>query len=309
MWANDAWDETHPPLVANLSAASGDPLGFQGPVDAWQIRQTATANARAPEERGAAEEGSRAEAEMAERQYSHQRATTTDGMREEREGSESAPRAGHGMGEGEKDGALDSQGRAERVGNTRENPVGNRVLNNGNGTLHKEQILEGLDCSANGHSRNGQACLSGNASDSNSRSSPVAIGAGREPRWRISHLEASKLLGSCNQNGDFYDIVDIDSFGSDSAFLGDALRAVRYGGMVYVTSTDGFALAGGHRPAATLAAYGSYARPVPFGNEMGLRILVGTMVRALVGRQIISMCKRLRPAELQWSRPLVLWNL
>ncbi|GAQ91686.1 tRNA methyltransferase [Klebsormidium nitens] len=271
VWANDAWDETHAPLVANLSAASGDPWGFQGPVDAWQIRQAATTYARA------SEEGGRAEAELAERQRSHLRATTTDGVREDPEGPEMVAGAARSMGGLGKDGALDSKDREGRFGKLRGYPVGSEVADDG--TLHREHVLGGPTSIEDGHIGKGHARLSGDVSKSCTKTSPEGTESGRKPRWRVSHLEASKLLGSCNQNGDFYDIVDIDSFGSDSAFLGDALRAVRYGGMVYVTSTDGFALAGGHRPAATLAAYGSYARPVPFGNEMGLRILVGTMVR------------------------------
>jgi hypothetical protein len=276
VWANDAWNDTHAPLVANLSAASRDPVGWHGPQDAWQREHSAAL------EREGGESAGRASGEVGERQRSHSSASTSNGVHTE--GRRWGP-GEHSTGVGLHDGTT-PEGRGTRALKTGREAAGDPMLGAGSNVAVSEGSPEHRAPERNGGIGNAGATPSseGNekekwttAKDSGSAEQRDP-GSRREPRWRVSHLDATKLLNSCSQNSDFYDIVDVDSFGSDSAFLGDALRAVRYGGMVYVTSTDGFALAGGHRPAATLAAYGSYARPVPFGNEMGLRILMGTVV-------------------------------
>ncbi|KAH7421418.1 hypothetical protein KP509_13G056200 [Ceratopteris richardii] len=95
-------------------------------------------------------------------------------------------------------------------------------------------------------------------------------------RWQICHEEAARLFMKCNLNMDFYDFIDVDSFGSDSFFLGPALSALRFGGLLFVTCTDGFS-SGGHRPDSSLAQYGTFMRPMPYSNELGLRMLMGAV--------------------------------
>ena len=41
---------------------------------------------------------------------------------------------------------------------------------------------------------------------------------------------------------------------------------MRFGGLLYLTSTSGFVSAG-HRPEKGLAAYGGYLRTLPYSNE------------------------------------------
>jgi hypothetical protein len=55
-----------------------------------------------------------------------------------------------------------------------------------------------------------------------------------------------RLLASTYLAEDYFDFVDVDSFGSDSSHLAAALQAVKYSGMIYLTSTDGFC-SGGER--------------------------------------------------------------
>lgn len=43
---------------------------------------------------------------------------------------------------------------------------------------------------------------------------------------------------------DYFDLVDVDSFGSDTSYLGGAIDALKYGGMLYLTSTDGMSAGG-----------------------------------------------------------------
>ncbi|KAF2305765.1 hypothetical protein GH714_008119 [Hevea brasiliensis] len=75
----------------------------------------------------------------------------------------------------------------------------------------------------------------------------VERGFGDARRWAVSHFDANRVLMECYLQRDFFDLIDIDSFGS------------------------------GHRPYCSLAAYGAYVRPMPCSNEIGLRMLIGIM--------------------------------
>ncbi|KAG0556000.1 hypothetical protein KC19_11G019100 [Ceratodon purpureus] len=97
-------------------------------------------------------------------------------------------------------------------------------------------------------------------------------------RWQVTIQDANKVLLDCYMRKNYFDLIDVDSFGSDSVFLGSALSAVSYGGLLYATSTDGFS-SGGHRPYNALASYGAYIRPMVYSNEIGLRMLIGGVVR------------------------------
>ncbi|KAK9077975.1 hypothetical protein SSX86_002032 [Deinandra increscens subsp. villosa] len=99
-----------------------------------------------------------------------------------------------------------------------------------------------------------------------------------EGRWKVSHSIANRVLAEKYVEREFFDFIDVDSFGSDSSFFRCALDTVKLGGLLYVTSTDGFS-SGGHRPNHSLAAYGSYIRPLPYSNEIGLRMLIGGAIR------------------------------
>ncbi|KAL8552327.1 hypothetical protein ACS0TY_001139 [Phlomoides rotata] len=103
--------------------------------------------------------------------------------------------------------------------------------------------------------------------------------AGKEKnRWAVKHLEANRLLTECYLERDYFDLIDVDSFGSESSYLRSAMNAVKLDGLLYVTSTDGYS-SGGHRPQHTLAAYGAYVQHMPYSNEIGLRMLVGGAIR------------------------------
>ncbi|XP_031484834.1 tRNA (guanine(26)-N(2))-dimethyltransferase isoform X1 [Nymphaea colorata] len=106
-------------------------------------------------------------------------------------------------------------------------------------------------------------------------------------RWVVTHSDANRLMVERYLNSDYFDLIDIDSFGSDSSFLRSAFAALKLDGLLYLTSTDGYS-SGGHRPQHSLASYGAYVRPMPYSNEVGLRMLVGGAVReaAALGFQI-----------------------
>lgn len=104
-------------------------------------------------------------------------------------------------------------------------------------------------------------------------------------KWVISHCDANRVMVERYLQGDYYDLIDVDSFGSDSFFLGSALSAMQYGGLLYLTSTDGVS-SGGHRPHNALASYGAFIRPMPYANEIGLRMLIGGAVREAATRDM-----------------------
>ncbi|OWM69880.1 hypothetical protein CDL15_Pgr025729 [Punica granatum] len=99
-----------------------------------------------------------------------------------------------------------------------------------------------------------------------------------EGRCTVVSNDANRVMTECYLRRDFFDLIDVDSFGSDSTFLRSAFNCLKLGGLLYITSTDGYS-SGGHRPHHSLAAYGAYVRPMPYSNEIGLRMLIGGAVR------------------------------
>ncbi|KAH9702830.1 tRNA (guanine(26)-N(2))-dimethyltransferase [Citrus sinensis] len=106
----------------------------------------------------------------------------------------------------------------------------------------------------------------------------IERGSGDEKRWVVTHFDANRVLSECYLKREFFDLIDIDSFGSDSSFLRTVFNAVKRDGLLYLTSTDGYS-SGGHRPNNSLASYGAYILPMPYSNEIGLRMLIGGAVR------------------------------
>ena len=92
--------------------------------------------------------------------------------------------------------------------------------------------------------------------------------------YRITHEDANQVFFRCHQQHDYYDLVDIDSFGSPAPYLSTGLWATKIGGLLYLTSTDG-RTTGGRNPDKSLQIYGAYARSHPAIHEQGLRLLIG----------------------------------
>jgi len=93
-------------------------------------------------------------------------------------------------------------------------------------------------------------------------------------QYRLTQQRAAQPLARCCAEEDFYDLVDIDAFGSGGPFLAAAVGATAMGGLIYLTATDARTLAG-RAPEASLKAYGVYARIHPSCQEQGLRLLIG----------------------------------
>ncbi len=105
--------------------------------------------------------------------------------------------------------------------------------------------------------------------------------------YRITHQDANVAFFDCHQRQDFYDLIDIDSFGSPAPYLSTSLWAVKLGGLIYLTSTDGRATSG-HAPDKSLQTYGAYARAHPAVHEQGLRLLIGAVAQQAAARGLTA---------------------
>ncbi|CAN6347301.1 unnamed protein product [Urochloa humidicola] len=117
------------------------------------------------------------------------------------------------------------------------------------------------------------------------RGSPP-VEAGRK-RWVVSHNDATRLLAERYLRREYFDVIDVDSFGGDAAYVRAALLALKIGGLLYLTSTD-WRSARGYGSRSSLSSYGAYVRPMPYPNEVGLRMVIGGAAReaALLGFHI-----------------------
>ncbi len=95
-------------------------------------------------------------------------------------------------------------------------------------------------------------------------------------QYQLTFTDANRVFFECYQHQNFYDLVDVDAFGSPAPYISTSLWAVTIGGLLYLTSTDGRS-ATGSTPDRTLATYGAYARSHPAGHEQGLRLLIGNV--------------------------------
>ncbi|MEM8778689.1 MAG: tRNA (guanine-N1)-methyltransferase [Cyanobacteria bacterium P01_G01_bin.49] len=95
---------------------------------------------------------------------------------------------------------------------------------------------------------------------------------------KITYQNASQVFAQCHLNQDYYDLVDVDAFGSPNPYLSTLLWAVKIGGLIYLTCTDG-RTATGHLPQKSLQVYGSYGRSHPAAHEQALRLLIGSVLQ------------------------------
>ncbi len=94
-----------------------------------------------------------------------------------------------------------------------------------------------------------------------------------------SSEEANSFLSSHTGKGDRFDIVDIDPFGSPVPYLDSALRAIKIGGLLGVTATDGQVLCGIH-PGVSLRKYGGYSLNTDYCQEIAIRLMLGSLAFA-----------------------------
>lgn len=125
------------------------------------------------------------------------------------------------------------------------------------------------------------------ANEANPEVQPILVenlARGMRPgTYGITQMDANQVFFQCCRQQDFYDLVDIDSFGSPMPFLSTGLWAVKLGGLLYLTSTDG-RTSGGHAPEKSVQVYGACARNHPAVHEQGLRLLLGAAAQQAAAR-------------------------
>lgn len=104
-------------------------------------------------------------------------------------------------------------------------------------------------------------------------------------RYQITHRDAHRVFFHCYQERDYYDLVDVDCFGSAVPYLNSMLWATKIGGLMYLTCTDGRTLTG-HPPEKTVQTYGAIARSHPAIQEQALRLLVGAVQQQAAGKSL-----------------------
>ena len=92
--------------------------------------------------------------------------------------------------------------------------------------------------------------------------------------FKLTHQDAHRIFFQCYSNRDYYDLVDVDCFGSAVPYLNTMLWATKIGGLMYFTCTDGRTLTG-HPPKSTVRAYNAIARSHPAIQEQALRLVIG----------------------------------
>lgn len=94
---------------------------------------------------------------------------------------------------------------------------------------------------------------------------------------QVTCLDANRIFFDCYIRQDYYDLVDVDCFGSAAPYLSTSLWAIAINGLLYLTSTD-IRTVSGQPPQASLTPYGAYTRHHPAIHEQGLRIVLGTLL-------------------------------
>ncbi len=102
---------------------------------------------------------------------------------------------------------------------------------------------------------------------------------GLKHQVRVTALAANRLFAHCLMEGDDFDLVDVDTYGTGAAQFAACLQAVGSQGLLYYTTTDGRGTTG-HDWALGLRAYGAIARSHPSAQEQGLRLVIASLLKA-----------------------------
>ncbi|KAM0866409.1 hypothetical protein ACQ4PT_042660 [Festuca glaucescens] len=85
------------------------------------------------------------------------------------------------------------------------------------------------------------------ANDASDALRPVVVGnlsrfelapSDGQRRWVVSHLDATRLLAERYLRREYFDVIDVDSFGSEAEYIRAAFLSLKIGGLAYLTSTD-----------------------------------------------------------------------
>ena len=100
-----------------------------------------------------------------------------------------------------------------------------------------------------------------------------------------SNSEANSLLNSIRSEGIVIDLIDIDPYGTPIPFIDSSSYAIAKGGLLAVTATDTGPLNCSH-PQVCYRRYNSLCYKTDFSKEMGLRILIGSIIRCAASHDV-----------------------
>jgi tRNA (guanine26-N2/guanine27-N2)-dimethyltransferase len=91
------------------------------------------------------------------------------------------------------------------------------------------------------------------------------------------------LLGA-RLSREYFDLIDIDGFGSGAPHNAEALGALKVGGLLYLCCTDARTGAGRNAPPQALRAFGGLAASTPCSNELIARLVIADAARQAAAR-------------------------
>jgi tRNA (guanine26-N2/guanine27-N2)-dimethyltransferase len=97
-------------------------------------------------------------------------------------------------------------------------------------------------------------------------------------RPRLTDRAAEQLLAEQQLNGERFDLIDLDAFGSPGPLIQPALQRLRRGGILFLASTDGRSPTG-HERVGAVRSLGAAARVHPASWELALRHQLGLIAR------------------------------
>lgn len=92
----------------------------------------------------------------------------------------------------------------------------------------------------------------------------------------VSNDDANHFFTTNRKEGNLFDIIDIDPFGTPSPYLEDATKTIRKEGLISMTATDTAVLCGLH-PHVALRKYYGLSIHTEYCHEVGLRLLFGAL--------------------------------
>lgn len=95
--------------------------------------------------------------------------------------------------------------------------------------------------------------------------------------------DAIDLMNMMRKEKSFYDVVDLDPYGTAVPFLESAIQSIADGGLLAVTFTD-MAVLCARTPHVTFYKYGGAPLSKPYCHEMALRIVL-RMISEIANRQ------------------------
>ena len=102
--------------------------------------------------------------------------------------------------------------------------------------------------------------------------------ASRVQVLKLSAMPAEVLLARAFAEKRFFDLIDLDAFGSPSALIQPVLQVLAFDGVLLLASTDGRSPTGHDRPGA-IRSFGAAARAHPASWELALRLQLGLLAR------------------------------